>query len=238
MCEGQFNIIAAPSISKISWFDPANTHADTLDIHFSPEYLQRAGDDFPELKRWISKKESSSTLRAIPATLTPIMSRVLHAIIDCTFTGDLRRSFLQSKVAVLLLLALEQLVSRPPGESTIIPLRKYDLEKLYEAREFLLHNIENPPTLKQLAQKVGMNEFKLKKGYKQVFGLTIFSDFNKVRMEEAKNYLLGSGKTISDISLLAGYDDPPNFIRAFKHYFGLAPNQFRKRYATAKGNLT
>lgn len=91
--------------------------------------------------------------------------------------------------------------------------------------------------LMPLSHKIGMNEFKLKKGYKQVFGTTIFGDFNKVRMEEAKNHLLGTDKSISDISLLAGYDDPPNFIRAFKHYFGLAPNQFRKHYLTANGNV-
>jgi AraC-like DNA-binding protein len=138
---------------------------------------------------------------------------------------------------VLLLLALEELVCRPARQSTSITLRKYDLEKLYEAREYLLHNIENPPTLKQLAHKIGMNEFKLKKGYKQVFGTTIFGDFNKVRMEEARNHLLETDKSIADISLLAGYDDPPNFIRAFKHYFGSAPNQFRKQHLTANGNM-
>ena len=237
MSEGQFNFIAAPSISKINWFDPANSHVDTLDFHFSPAYLKQVGDDFPELIRWIAKKECPSTLSNTPASVTPIMLRMLHAIIDCTYTGELRKTYMQSKTAALLLLALEQLICRPERESTTIPLRKYDLEKLYEAREFLLHNIENPPTLKQLAHKIGMNEFKLKKGYKQVFGTTIFGDFNKVRMEEAKNYLLGTTKSIADISLLAGYDDPPNFIRAFKHYFGLAPNQFRKQYLTANGNM-
>ena len=237
MSEGQFNLFTAPSISKINWFDPANSHVDTLDIHFSPTYLHKLGDDFPELIRWMGKKDLSSTLSATPATVTPIMLRMLHAIHDCPYTGDLRRTYLQSKAAVLLLLALEQLISRPTEHQAGIPLRKYDLEKLYEAREYLLHNIENPPTLKQLAHKVGLNEFKLKKGYKQVFGTTIFGDFNKVRMEEAKHYLLETDKSIAEISLLAGYDDPPNFIRAFKHYFGSAPNRFRKQHITANGKL-
>ena len=237
MSEGQFNLFGAPSISKINWFDPSNSHVDTLDIHFSPAYLQKLGDDFPELLRWMGKKDITSTLSATPATVTPIMLRMLHAIIDCPYTDDLRRTYLQSKTAVLLLLALEQLISRPAEQPAGIPLRKYDLEKLYEAREYLLHNIENPPTLKQLAHKVGLNEFKLKKGYKQVFGTTIFGDFNKVRMEEAKHYLLETEKSIADISLLAGYDDPPNFIRAFKHYFGTSPNRFRKEHLIANGKL-
>lgn len=235
MSEGQFNLFAAPSISKIDWFDPCNSHVDTLDIHFSPSYLHKLGDDFPELIRWVNKKEATSSLSPTPAAVTPIMLRMLHAIIDCPYTGDLRRTYLQSKTAVLLLLAMEQLISRPTEPQASIPLRKYDLEKLYEAREYLLHNIENPPTLKQIAHKVGLNEFKLKKGYKQVFGTTIFGDFNKVRMDEAKHYLLETDKSIADISLLAGYDDPPNFIRAFKHYFGTAPNRFRKEHLIANG---
>lgn len=237
MSEGQFNLFGAPSISKINWFDPANSHVDTLDIHFSPAALQKLGDDFPELIRWMGKKDVTSTLSPVPATVTPIMLRMLHAIIDCPYKDDLRRTFLQSKTAALLMLALEQLISRPAETQAGIPLRKYDLEKLYEAREYLLHNIENPPTLKQLAHRVGLNEFKLKKGYKQVFGTTIFGDFNKVRMEEARHYLLETDKSIADISLLAGYDDPPNFIRAFKHYFGTSPNRFRKEHLTANGKL-
>ena len=237
MSEGQFNLFAAPSISRINWFDPANSHVDTLDIHFSPAALQKLGDDFPELMRWMGKKDVATTLSPTPATVTPIMLRMLHAIIDCPYKDGLRRSYLQSKTAVLLLLALEQLISRPAEPQAGIPLRKYDLEKLYEAREYLLHNIENPPTLKQLAHRVGLNEFKLKKGYKQLFGTTIFGDFNKVRMEEARHYLLETDKTIADISLLAGYDDPPNFIRAFKHYSGTSPNRFRKEHITADGKL-
>jgi AraC-like DNA-binding protein len=235
MSEGQFNLFSAPSISKIDWFDPSNSHADTLDIHFSPSYLYKLADDFPELIRWMGKKDIASTLSAAPVTVTPIMLRMLHAIIDCPYTDELRRTYLQSKTAVLLLLALEQLISRPTASQASIPLRKYDLEKLYEAREYLLHNIENPPTLKQLAHKVGLNEFKLKKGYKQVFGTTIFCDFNKVRMEEARHHLLETDKSITDISMLAGYDDPPNFIRAFKHYFGTSPNRFRKEHISANG---
>jgi AraC-like DNA-binding protein len=56
-------------------------------------------------------------------------------------------------------------------------------------------------------------------------------------MEDAKQNLLETNKSIAEISLLAGYDDPPNFIRAFKHYFGSAPNRFRKQQIIANGKL-
>jgi AraC-like DNA-binding protein len=236
LSEGQFNFVTLPSGGGIKRFDPYGSQVKILDIHFSLEYLKQAGDSFPALLRWVRKKECPSALGSTPSSVTPIMLRLLFAIIDRTFTGALRKDYLQSKVAVLLLLALEQLIPQSSRECTNSPLRKFELEKVFEAREFLCHNLENPPTLKQLAQKIGINEFKLKKGYKQVFGVTIFGDFNKVRMDEAKNCLLGTDKSIADIALLVGYGDPPNFIRAFKNYFGLPPKQFRMLHHTTNGN--
>ena len=231
MTEGQYNLIASPSLNRINWFDPANSHTGTLDIHFTAPLLRQLGEDFPDLIALLEsvEKGQSTTLSLLPVTVSPAQLRTLHSIIDCPYTDDMRRMYMQSKVAILLLQSLEHLITRPCAKETDIHLGRYDLEKIHQSREYLLCNIENPPTLKELAHKMGINDFKLKKGYKQVFGTTIFGDFNKVRMEKAREYLLETSKSISDISLLTGYQDPPNFIRAFKAYYGVAPNQFRKQ---------
>jgi AraC-like DNA-binding protein len=136
---------------------------------------------------------------------------------------------MQSKMSMLLLLALERIISRPVEKEGGIHLKRYDLEKIHEAREYLLLNMENPPTLKELAHKMGINDFKLKKGYKQVFGTTIFGDFNRERMDKAIECLLEKHMSIADTALVTGYQDPPNFIRAFKAYFGSTPGEMRKR---------
>jgi len=237
IAEGQYNMIAAPSVAKINWFDKANSHTSTLDIHFSPAYLQKMGGDFSELTELLEKKEKGVTaqLGSSAATASPMMMRILKAIIDCPHTGDLRRNFMQSKISVLLLLALDQIISRPFEKEAGIHLKRYDLERIHEAREYLLLNMENPPTLKELAHKMGINDFKLKKGYKQVFGTTIFGDFNRERMDKAIQCLLEKNMSIADTALLTGYQDPPNFIRAFKAYFGSTPGELRKRYEQING---
>ncbi len=237
MAEGQYNILAGPSVAKINWFDKSNSHTSTLDIHFSADYLLKMGGGFPELTELLEKKEKGITtqLGAYPATASPMMMRIIKAIIDCPNTGDLRRNFMQSKISVLLLLALEQIISRPAEKETSIHLKRYDLERIHEAREYLLLNMENPPTLKELAHKMGINDFKLKKGYKQVFGTTIFGDFNRERMDKAIQCLLEKNMSIADTALLTGYQDPPNFIRAFKAYFGSTPGELRKRHEQVNG---
>src|SRR5882757_300722 len=230
MTEGQYNLIASPSVAKINWFDKANSHTSTLDIHFSSAHLQKLGGDFPELTDLLEKKEKGVTaqLGLSPATASPMMMRILKAIIDCPYTGDLRRNFMQSKIAVLLLLALEQIISRPFEKDAGIHLKRYDLERIHEAREYLLLNMENPPTLKELAHHAGINDFKLKKGYKQVFGTTVFGDFHKERMEKARKYLLETEMPLMEVALLSGYQDSSNFSRAFKAYFGFTAGELRK----------
>ena len=237
MTEGEYNMIASPDVGRINWFDKANSHTSTLDIHFSVAYLQKFSHLFPELTTLLDKKERGATaqLGSSPANASPMMMRLLKGIVDCDFTGDLRKDFMQSKVSVLLLLALEQLVSRPAEKETLIHLKKYDLQKIHEAREYLLSNMENPPTLKELAHKMGMNDFKLKKGYKQVFGTTIFGDFNRERMDKAMQCLLDNDMSITDTAMLTGYQDSPNFIRAFKAYFGSTPGDMRKRHEQLTG---
>ncbi len=187
MTEGQYNMIASPDVARINWFDKANSHTRTLDIHFSPAYLQTLMGHFPELGNLLEKKEKGVTtqLGSFPATCSPMMMRMLKAILDCPFTGDLRKNYMQSKVCLLLLLALEQITSRPAEKDTTIHLKKYDREKIHEAREYLLLNMEN--------------------------------------------------MSISDTALLTGYQDPPNFIRAFKAYFGSPPGELRKRHERLNG---
>lgn len=125
-------------------------------------------------------------------------------------------------------LAIDPIFSQPDPKP---PLNRHILEKIYEARQYMRQQIEKPPTLKELARKMGINEFKLKQTYKLVFNTTIFDDFNQYRMERARLSLLETDLTIAVISLSTGYEDPPNFIRAFKKYFGIAPSVFRKQHA-------
>jgi len=230
LTEGQYNMLYSPSVRKISWFDSGNSHTTTLDIHFSPAYLQRMAVDFPELAALMEKRDKliSSLLSASPANFSPDMLRVMNAIIDCNYTGDLRRVYMQSKVTELLLMALERIISRRVEKKSGIRLRQYDVEKLYESREYLLMNMDNPPTVIELAHKVGINDFKLKKGYKKLFGATIFEDFHRARMEKAKEYLSDKKKSLLEIALLTGYQDASNFSRAFKGYFGLTPGYIKK----------
>jgi AraC-like DNA-binding protein len=89
-------------------------------------------------------------------------------------------------------------------------------------------NLETPPTLSELARIVGINEYKLKRGFKETFGNTVFGYLGDARLEMAKNDLLENKKSVSDISAELGYSSVQHFSNAFKKKFGLSPGKLKR----------
>ena len=102
-----------------------------------------------------------------------------------------------------------------------------DRKKLLEAKELLTARIDNPPTLSELSKLVSLNEYKLKKGFKELNGTTVFGYIKHIRMNLAKTLLLETTKTAKEIAYETGYGSPQHFSKAFKEQFGIAPNSIR-----------
>ena len=99
--------------------------------------------------------------------------------------------------------------------------------KIHEARHILLSDICNPPSIKELSLQVGINEDKLKKGFKEVFGMTVYGTLYHHKMQLAKQYLLDSSLLINEIALLCGYNYVSHFSTAFKRFWGCTPGEMR-----------
>ena len=96
-------------------------------------------------------------------------------------------------------------------------------EAITRARELLLQHIGNPITIKELSRKVATNECYLKKGFKEMFGTTIFEFYQSQRMEHAKYLLYEKSLSVTDVSALLGYSSISHFSTAFKKHTGLKP---------------
>ena len=102
-----------------------------------------------------------------------------------------------------------------------------DYKKLAETKSYLIDNFAGPPTIKQLARIVTLNEFKLKNYFKEVFQITIHSFIIKLRMEEA-NKILAEDHTVNEVALKVGYRSVSHFISMYKSYYGKTPMQANK----------
>ena len=99
----------------------------------------------------------------------------------------------------------------------------HEKEKIFQAREIILQNINQPPTIPELAKQIGINQCYLKKGFKEMFGTTVFDFYQSQRMEHAKYLLYEKGLSVTEVSALLGYSSISHFSTAFKKHTGLKP---------------
>jgi len=92
----------------------------------------------------------------------------------------------------------------------------------------MLNKLSAPPSLSELSKLCGLNEFKLKKYFKQVFKTSVFGFVNDEKLEEAKRLIYQGEKNISAVAYELGYAHTQHFQRAFKKRFGITPKALLK----------
>ncbi|MEM8509443.1 MAG: AraC family transcriptional regulator [Bacteroidota bacterium] len=152
------------------------------------------------------------------------IQQVIHEIINCNYQNELKELFLLSKSIELLVLQAD-LYGQQDSNHYIKTTK--DKRKIIEAKEILISRIDNQPTIIALSKLTGLNEYKLKKGFKALHGTTIFGYIHGTRMNLAKSLLLGTDKTAQEIAYEIGYSSPQHFSKAFKNTFGVSPNSIR-----------
>jgi AraC-like DNA-binding protein len=209
-----------------------NQTYSTFDVNFSLAYFEQLVARYPDLLTdFYDKviKQEPIMLGGGNMPITPEMRMIVHELMHQPKDRNLRRIFVEAKVLELLALQVElsQQRSSPTIKTKTIINSSQDLRKMHEAKEILLARADNPPTIYELAKMVGTNDFKLKKGFKEVFGNTIFGFLLDFKMEKGRKLLRYTNKTTSEIAHLLGYSHPGHFTSAFKKKFGITPSALR-----------
>jgi len=150
---------------------------------------------------------------------------VLEGLLSHNYTDSLKNIYVNAQTQMLLLYSLDCIL----GEKEINTItckflaNEADRDKVIKAREVLIQHIGEPITIKELSRKVAMNECYLKKGFKEMFGTTIFEFYQSQRMEHAKYLLYEKGLSVTEVSVMLGYSSISHFSTAFKKHTGLKP---------------
>lgn len=158
--------------------------------------------------------------------ITPAMRSTVEQILYCPFEGKTKRIYLESKCLELIALKLEQLKDADKRTGLFCPLKPDDIDRIHLARQILTSNIENPPSLMELARKVSLNDYKLKVGFRQVFGTTVFGYLHQHRMEKAQQLLIEQRMNVKEIAQAVGYANQSRFAAAFRKQFGVNPKSY------------
>ncbi|MDB5198951.1 MAG: transcriptional regulator, AraC family [Chitinophagaceae bacterium] len=201
---------------------------DTIDLvsfKFTPSHLSQFvkgikqttfSDDI------LNFKHTSSFAKAMP--LCGKTKMVLEALLNHSYSDSLENIYINAQTQMLLLYSMECMIGAKEDSFTSKFLaNEADREKIAKAREILLMHISEPLTIKALSRKVAINECYLKKGFKEMYGTTIFDFFQSQRMEHAKYLLYEKRVSVTDVSSLLGYSSISHFSTAFKKHTGLKP---------------
>ncbi|ESA35327.1 transcriptional family [Leptolyngbya sp. Heron Island J] len=168
-----------------------------------------------------------------PLSLTQTMSQATfqaaEQILNCPYQGLTRQLFLESRALELIALQLPLGLTEKEIHSSHYILKKDEVDRIHYAKKILLNNLENPPSLLELAQRVGLNDYKLKRGFRQVFGTTAFGCLYQHRMERAKILLQSNYSTVTEVAQAVGYASTTSFSAAFKKKFGMSPRNYKLR---------
>jgi AraC-like DNA-binding protein len=157
-----------------------------------------------------------------------VIQRILHEIINCHYRDDVKRIYLEGKILELLAVYLNESILESGTADSSVRLNKSDRQALYQAKKILDQNITAPPMLTGLARLVCLNEYKLKNGFKELFGMTVHAYVIDKRLELAR-YLLEEQKLgVLEAVLAVGYSDASHFAVKFRKKFGINPSEYKK----------
>ncbi|MBW4614761.1 MAG: AraC family transcriptional regulator [Desmonostoc vinosum HA7617-LM4] len=203
-----------------------------INVHMEPEILRsfigdKSGQLPPELQHLIKGGQNSDRIYYSNSGITTLaMQTALQQILHCPYHGVTKRMYLEGKVLELMALLVEQELAKQKGKSPTYPFKADELEHLYHAREILLRNLDNPPSLVELSRQVGLNECTLKRGFRLVFGTTAFHYLHNYRLEKAQQLLAQGDMNVIEVARKVGFASRSYFAEAFRKKFGINPKDF------------
>ena len=153
------------------------------------------------------------------------IQRTVQEIVTCPYQGFEKRLFLQGKVPDLIALQLASVLrdrgSLPPPTR----LKPSTVANIHYAKDILLSRLEHPPSSLELAQHVGVSDRTLRRGFKELFGKTVFGYLTQQRMIQAERLLRDGKMTVAEVANRVGYAHLGCFAAAFKQQFGITPSE-------------
>lgn len=227
--QGHYNLFYLPTIKGT--LNYRTKRRKTLEITFTESYLEQLF--YPNLRTAIPlladaiANDTAYTMWEYSKSISPKLHFLIEDIIQCSYTGAIKKAFLESKV-VEILSYLFTIINEEGNTKNNEQLTERDHAKILEVEHILKTQFKEKHTLSSIATQVGLNEFKLKKMFKIVFGTSVFHYLTQVRMEYAKLLIMEKDFSVCSVAEELGYKNPQHFTVAFKKRFGYLPSKLKK----------
>ncbi|MEH1839239.1 MAG: AraC family transcriptional regulator [Nostoc sp.] len=219
-----------------SWIakNPKSQRSIGVDIHMPPELLgtffSTADGKIPSQFSLLAKGDDWQTM--LWPKKTAAVHSVAEQIINCPYQGIAKRMYLQVRVLELIRLQLTSMLVDQGGVQKPPRMKAETIARIHHAKEILHSRLENPPSLLELSQLVGVSDAcgglrlrTLRRGFQELFSTTVFSYITNQRMEWAEKLLRQGDLSVAEVANLVGYSNLGHFAATFKRRFGITPGK-------------
>lgn len=157
--------------------------------------------------------------------IKPTVLIVLQQMINSSINSSIKNLYIKGKIYELLSLHFQHDESNM-AEYCPFLVDEQNVQKIRKAKDIIIANMAEPPSLQELANEIGLNIKKLKEGFKQIYGDTVYSFLFDYKMEHARRLLESNQLNVNEVGLRVGYSTSSHFIAAFKKKFGTTPKKY------------
>jgi AraC-like DNA-binding protein len=203
---------------------PANTVVKAVKVFFSEAWLKKylgLGDNVDGLQKYVSLKTACFDIEPLDAEYLRLMDELWNVKKD----DPLQNVFLQNRVTLMIerfFLRLAEKMKKfegKPGKS------EDEIQQLMKVESLLVNAAgQTPPTIEELSKLVGMSATKLKKSFKEMYGSGIYTYYQNMRLQKAKELLLSGKYSVKETAETVGFNNTANFSTAFKKHFNTLPS--------------
>ena len=157
--------------------------------------------------------------------VSPAIAVILSQMMNYNLHPSIKELYIKGKVYELISLYFNK-SSDADIEQCPFLVDEDNVKRIRKAKEIMISRMAEPPTLAELSEEIGLSLKKLKEGFKQIYGDSVFSFLFDYKMEYARKMLETGQHNVNEVGLKVGYSTASHFIAAFKKKYGTTPKKY------------
>ncbi|WP_422349732.1 helix-turn-helix domain-containing protein [Flagellimonas sp.] len=157
--------------------------------------------------------------------VTPAMAVVLSQLMNYNLHPSIKTLYVKGKIYELMSLYFNKTQDADLEQCPFLA-DEDNVKRLKLAKEIIISRMAEPPTLAELSQEIGLSLKKLKEGFKQIYGDSVYGFLFDYKMEYARKMLEAGGHNVNEVGLKVGYSTASHFIASFKKKYGTTPKKY------------
>ncbi|SHI53728.1 transcriptional regulator, AraC family [Pseudozobellia thermophila] len=157
--------------------------------------------------------------------VSPAIAVILSQIMNYNLHNSIKELYIKGKVYELIALYFNKSDDADMEQCPFL-VDEDNVRRIRKAKEIIISRMAEPPTLSELSEEIGLSLKKLKEGFKQIYGDSVFSFLFDYKMEYARKMLETGQYNVNEVGLKVGYSTASHFISAFKKKYGTTPKKY------------